>query len=153
VASPDQSWLGSTHPCDRPRADSPRAQLRLLHPQLSTPLPHAHRLMLHEGEGGSVTLLGPNPRNCVERFHEPKLRKSVDTGSHHVGALASVSHASDIQCAKYCGAPPMNDRWRALAEPLKLGGLGLEIAPYFNALIDRGTYDIRYVDCIGNDEI
>lgn len=47
----------------------------------------------------------------------------------------------------------MEDRWRALAGPLRLGGLGLEIAPYFNPLIDKGTYDVRYVDCIDNDAI
>jgi hypothetical protein len=30
---------------------------------------------------------------------------------------------------------------------------GLEIAPYFNPMIDRSRHDVFYVDCIGNDEI
>jgi len=30
---------------------------------------------------------------------------------------------------------------------------GLEIAPYFNPMVDRAKYDVFYVDCIDNDEI
>jgi len=30
---------------------------------------------------------------------------------------------------------------------------GLEIAPYFNPMVDRSKYDVFYVDCIDNDEI
>lgn len=30
---------------------------------------------------------------------------------------------------------------------------GLEIAPYFNPMVDRSAHDVFYVDCIDNDEI
>ncbi|RLS28556.1 MAG: methyltransferase domain-containing protein [Planctomycetota bacterium] len=30
---------------------------------------------------------------------------------------------------------------------------GLEVAPYFNPMVDRSKYDVFYVDCIDNDEI
>lgn len=36
---------------------------------------------------------------------------------------------------------------------LPVGGCGLEIAPYFNPMVDRSKYDVFYVDCIDNDEI
>lgn len=36
---------------------------------------------------------------------------------------------------------------------LRTGGRGLEIAPYFNPMVDRAKYDVFYVDCIDNDEI
>ena len=45
------------------------------------------------------------------------------------------------------------DRWHALTAPLNLRGTGLEIAPYFNALLDKAKHDVRYVDCIDNDTI
>ncbi|MFM7250417.1 MAG: methyltransferase domain-containing protein [Planctomycetaceae bacterium] len=36
---------------------------------------------------------------------------------------------------------------------LPISGRGLEIAPYFNPLVDRAQHDVFYVDCIDNDEI
>lgn len=36
---------------------------------------------------------------------------------------------------------------------LNVKGRGLEIAPYFNPMVDRSKYDVFYVDCIDNDEI
>lgn len=36
---------------------------------------------------------------------------------------------------------------------LPMQGCGIEIAPYFNPMIDRSKYDVFYVDCIDNDEI
>lgn len=45
------------------------------------------------------------------------------------------------------------DRWHRLTAPLNLQGTGLEIAPYFNPLLDKSRHDIRYVDCIDNDTI
>ena len=45
------------------------------------------------------------------------------------------------------------DRWHALTAPLDLKGTGLEIAPYFNPLLDRARHDVRYVDCIDNNTI
>ena len=30
---------------------------------------------------------------------------------------------------------------------------GIEIAPYFNPIVDKSKYDVLYVDCIDNDEI
>ncbi len=45
------------------------------------------------------------------------------------------------------------DRWHALTAPLDLKGTGLEIAPYFNPLLDRARHDVRYVDCIDNSTI
>ena len=36
---------------------------------------------------------------------------------------------------------------------LPMAGCGLEIAPYFNPLIDRAKHEVFYVDCIDNDEI
>lgn len=36
---------------------------------------------------------------------------------------------------------------------LPVSGCGLEIAPYFNPLVDRAKHDVFYVDCIDNDEI
>jgi SAM-dependent methyltransferase len=36
---------------------------------------------------------------------------------------------------------------------LPTAGCGLEIAPYFNPMVDRSKYEVFYVDCIDNDEI
>lgn len=36
---------------------------------------------------------------------------------------------------------------------LPLEKRGIEIAPYFNPIVDRTQYDVLYVDCIDNDEI
>ncbi len=36
---------------------------------------------------------------------------------------------------------------------LPLGKRGIEIAPYFNPIVDRTRHDVLYVDCIDNDEI
>ena len=45
------------------------------------------------------------------------------------------------------------DRKQALVGPLRLSGLGLEIAPYFYPLLDKAKYDVCYVDCIDNETI
>ena len=36
---------------------------------------------------------------------------------------------------------------------LPMKGRGIEIAPYFNPMVDRAKHDVFYVDCIDNDEI
>lgn len=36
---------------------------------------------------------------------------------------------------------------------LPTAGCGLEVAPYFNPMVDRSRYEVFYVDCIDNDEI
>lgn len=36
---------------------------------------------------------------------------------------------------------------------VRVSGCGLEIAPYFNPLVDRSKHEVFYVDCIDNDEI
>jgi len=40
-----------------------------------------------------------------------------------------------------------------VASHLRIEGRGIEIAPYFNPMIDRTKHDVFYVDCIDNDEI
>ncbi|MEI8370633.1 MAG: methyltransferase domain-containing protein, partial [Planctomycetia bacterium] len=53
-------------------------------------------------------------------------------------------------------APPLSgsDARRAfLMSHLPSHLRGLEIAPYFNPIVDRAKYDVFYVDCIDNDEI
>lgn len=45
------------------------------------------------------------------------------------------------------------ERKKFVLSLLDTSGRGLEVAPYFNPLVDKSLYDVWYVDCIDNDEI
>lgn len=44
-------------------------------------------------------------------------------------------------------------RCNAVLSRLPTAQRGIEIAPYFNPIVDKSKYDVLYVDCIDNDEI
>jgi predicted SAM-dependent methyltransferase len=50
-------------------------------------------------------------------------------------------------------APGVEARREFVVGKLPVHKPGLEIAPYFNPMIDRSRYDVYYVDCIDNEEI
>jgi SAM-dependent methyltransferase len=49
--------------------------------------------------------------------------------------------------------PLVSTRQDFVISGLDTSGRGIEIAPYFNPIVDKGSYDVWYVDCIDNAEI
>lgn len=69
------------------------------------------------------------PVQAIESDRPSGMSRSVEPGSGPEGRRAFVT-----------GHLPVHRR-------------GLEIAPYFNPMVDRSAHDVFYVDCIDNDEI
>ena len=70
--------------------------------------------------------------------------------STHFAPAATAGTAAGIPAVPLTGPEA---RKAFVLSHLATSGCGLEIAPYFNPLVDRAKHEVFYVDCIDNDEI